>query len=382
MLSKSHPIILFIDRFGFNIYQDTLTNIPKFNFTPDLVGNLDVVDKEQFVTLIKTFIDINKIVGSDIAVILSDDIIYIKDLAPVQKPAPVPGLKIEVDEDKEHKDEVQNFLEDIPFEEVLARVIKSGEINRIVAANKDLVMTIVNAFVDRGSTIDAITPGFMYGQTVNFTAGLTLDNVKIILGNTEALKLGNLLTDQEKIISSQSLGNQLSSSPVSVAKKPQNKRQYVLVGVFILLLVVLAVVYFSQGSSGMSSKKSTIKNTATVADEETIIPTLIPTVAQVLTVTTIPVDLKTITVKISHNAGSEVNVTNLRSGFSALGFQNILEIDSEENVPEKSSIVFSQNIPVDVRDKVITETKKIFPNISILENQDSNFVVNIVVGKS
>ena len=44
MLSKSHPIILFIDRFGFSIYQDTLTTIPKFNFTQDLVSNLDVVN--------------------------------------------------------------------------------------------------------------------------------------------------------------------------------------------------------------------------------------------------------------------------------------------------------------------------------------------------
>jgi len=388
MLSKNHPIILFINRNDFSVYQDTLANIPKFNFTPDLVVNLDVINKEQFTSLITTFIQINKIVGSSLAVILSDEVIYVKDLANPQKPTPDQDLKVDSNGNKEYKDEVQDFLANIPFEEVLAKVIKTGNVNRIVAVNKDLVTAIINAFVGKGSTIEAITPSFMYGQNANFTAGLTENNVRVILENAETLRLGNLLTDQEKMIPSQNLESELENQPAGVkpeldngAKKPQSLRQYILVGVFVTLLVILAVVYLNLGASQTSPKSSKVKNTSATVNEVNAIPTVIPTSMQKL-ITTVPVDLKTINIKISHNALSSEITANLRSGLSAIGFQNVLDEVSEDSVPEKSSVVFSQNIPADVREIAIVEIKKILPDISILENQDSDFTINILIGKS
>ncbi|KKQ37674.1 MAG: hypothetical protein US55_C0026G0011 [Candidatus Levybacteria bacterium GW2011_GWC2_37_7] len=170
MLSKSHPIILFIDRFGFSVYQDALANIPKFSFTPDLVANLDVISKDQFVNLIGTFIQVNKMVPSSLAVILSDNVIYVKDLvSPAPKLTSTQGLETDAVDDKEHEDEVQIFLENVPFEEVLAKVIKVGNINRAVAVNKDLAMTIADTFSSKGFSVEAIAPGFMYGQSANFT---------------------------------------------------------------------------------------------------------------------------------------------------------------------------------------------------------------------
>ena len=236
MFSKNHPIILFLDRSGFSVFQDTMADIAKFNFTPDIVANLDVVNKEQFSTLITTFIQINKIVPSSLALVLSDNIIYEKDIQ---------ALNSETQEniDKEHKEEIQEFLEDIPFEEVLAKVIKIG-VPRIVAVNKDLVMTIADVFVNKGSVLEAIIPSFMYGETVNFAAGLTQNNIQAILEGSEILKTGNLLTDQQRITSVQGLETEQKEKE----KKPQNLRLYILVGVFVTLLVILAVVYLNLGA--------------------------------------------------------------------------------------------------------------------------------------
>ena len=236
MFFKNHPIILFLDRSGFSVFQDTMADIAKFNFTPDIVANLDVVNKEQFSTLITTFIQINKIVPSSLAVILSDAIIYVKDL-----------VKSQPNPEQEQKDEVQNFLEDIPFEEVLAKVIKTDK-PRIVAVNKDLVMTIADVFVNKGSAIEAIVPSFMYGPNVNFAAGLTQSNIQVILEGSEILRAGNLLTDQQRITSPQNLEAETKEKE----KKPQNLRQYLLVGIFVTFLVILAVVYFNLGASPTS----------------------------------------------------------------------------------------------------------------------------------
>lgn len=262
MRSQNHPIILFLDRNGFSVFQDVLSNIPRFNFTSDIVTNLDVVNKEQFANLISTFIQINKIISSSVAVILSDDVIYAKNLI---NSLPKPSVSSQVLQNStpslnninnEHKEEIQNFLENVPFEEILAKVIKTGEGSRIVAVNKDLIMTIADVFTNKGATIDAVIPSFLYGPNVNFALGLTQDNIQIILGGSEIFRAGNLLTDQQEVTSlegskeEQKYPSAGTKSNLAVGtKKPQNLRQYILIGVFVTLLVVLAVVYLNLGAS-------------------------------------------------------------------------------------------------------------------------------------
>lgn len=358
MLSKNHPIILFIDRNGFTLFQDTQPNIPRFNFTPDIVANLDVISKEQFSSLITSFIQINKIVPSSLGVILSDNVIYVKDLT----------------SGEEHQDKIQDFLGNIPFEEVLAKVIKTDTVNRIVAVNKDLVMTIVDVFVNKGSGIEAITPSFMYGQNVNFTVGLTQDNVKTILGNLEILRAGNLLTDQEKMVVPQAAESE--KDPVSEGKKPQGLRQYILIGVFVTLLVIFVVVYLNLGASKTPPNKK-IKNSVTNAVS---IPTAVPTLTQA--VTTVPIDLKSIQVKIVQNPDSEIIATNFKNDLITAGFQNIVSEGAQESIPEKSSVVFSQNISTDTRNIVIREIKKILPDVLVLEDADTEFLITVLIGKS
>ena len=379
MLSKSHPIILFIDRFGFSVYQDALANIPKFSFTPDLVANLDVISKDQFVNLIGTFIQVNKMVPSSLAVILSDNVIYVKDLvSPAPKLTSTQGLETDAVDDKEHEDEVQIFLENVPFEEVLAKVIKVCNINRAVAVNKDLAMTIADTFSSKGFSVEAIAPGFMYGQSANFTAGLTPDNARIVLENPEILKSGNLLTDQEKIIPSQNLESEFKNPAVSGVKKPKGLRQFILIGVFVTLLVILAVVYLNLGVSQTPPKSSKAKSAATNAvNTSSVIPTLTQT-----PVASVPIDPQNIKIKIIQSSQSDEKVTNLKSGLLGMGFTDIISEVSEVSIPEKSSVVFSQNVPADLRNNVIAEIKKILPDISILENQDVDLSVSILIGKS
>lgn len=368
MFAKNHPIILFLDRSGFSVFQDTLPNIAKFNFTPDIVANLDVVSREQFVSLIATFIQINKIVPSTLVLILSDNIIYQKDL-------PVLPLSLEAQENigKERKEGIQEFLEDVPFEEVLAKVIKTDKFSRIAAVNKELAMTIADAFANKGSAIEAIIPGFMYGSNVNFAAGLTQDNIQAVLKESEILRTGNLLTDQQKINSFSDSEAKRKDSPAGGEKKPQNLRQYILVSVFITLLIILAVVYLNLGVSQTPPVSSRIVPTAPPAGE----PTIVQAQASL-----IPVDFKSIKVKITQSSQADEKTANLRNVLLNIGFVDVVNEVSEVSTAEKSSIIFSQSIPADLKYKMITEIKKIFTDVAILENQDSDLTITILIGKS
>ena len=381
MLSHNHPIILFIDRNGFSVYQDTLTNIPKFNFTPDLVANLDVVNKEQFSNLITIFIQINKIIPSSLAVLLSDTVIYVKDLVfSQQNSALANGTNKGLEQ--EHKEEIQSFLENVPFEEVLARVFKTGESVRIVAVNKDLIMTIVDVFVGKGSVMEAVIPSFIFGPKANFTLGLNQDNIQTVLGGAEIIKEGNLLTDQQKVVSPQNPEGEQKNPPVGGGKKPQNVKQFILIGVFVTLLVILTVVYFNLGASQTSPPDKKIKSSSAGAVSiPAVTVTAIPTLASA-PLTTAPLNLKSIKIKILQNSGSNAIANDLKSGLSQLGFEEVIIENSQGAIPEKSSIVFSQNVPSDLRSNVIAEVKKILFGISILENQDPDLTITILIGKS
>ncbi len=385
MRSHNHPIILFIDRFGFSIYQDTLTNIPKFNFTPDLVANLDVVNKEQFSNLIATFIQINKIVPSSLTILLSDTVIYVKDLInPLQKPSatdqpllnPPPSLN---SADKEHKEEIQNFLENIPFEEVLAKVVKIDQTDRVVAANKELVMIIAESFVNKGCVLDAVIPGFLFLPKANFALGLTQENIQAVLNDSEILKDGNLLTNQQKVAAPAVFAGQ--KEPISGEKKPQNMRQFILIGVFVTLLVIFAVVYLNLGASKTPLSKKIKSSSVEAVNIPSVAVTAIPTLASA-PLTAAPLDLKSIKIKILQNNESNAIANDLKNGLSQLGFEEVIIENSQGTIPEKSSVIFSQNVPSDLRNNVIAEVKKILFGISILENQDSNSTITILIGRS
>jgi hypothetical protein len=394
MLSKSHSIIIFIDRLGFSIYQDTLTGIPRFNFTPDIVANLDVIDKEKFTSLIETFIQTNKIISSNFAVVLSDDIIYVKDLSTPPQKSDLDqkqkadansktdqevdqSKKVDQNDEKNHEKDVQDFLEDIPFEEVLAKTIKAVNMNRVVAVNKDLVMSIIDTFVGKGSTAVAIVPSFMFGQNANFTQGLTSNTVHIIIENGEILKLGNMLTNQERINSPQAIGGRISSLPDDKTKKPQNLRQYILIGVFLLLIIILVIVIFTSGilqSPGNNNAK-------TAPSAQNIAPVVKATLTPPPVATT-SADLESISINISRSPQATDRAKSLQTVLTNMGFKDIALEASGTSVPEQSSVIFSEDIPIDIRNNIVEEIKKILPEISILENKDLDATINIIIGKS
>lgn len=230
MFSKSHPIIIFLDRSGFRIFQDSLTSIPVFNFTPDTAANLEVVNKDQLLKLIASFIQINHISPSSIGFILSEDVIFGKDLTGNSGNSLI----------------IQNFLENIPFEEVLTKVVKVNQKEFIFAVNQNLIMAIAEGFTSKGSILEVVIPSFLYGFSINHTQAISQENIKLILENTDIVKIGNLLTDQRNLMMNYPKEQKLTSAQNGI-KKPNNIRQYVLVGIFIVLLVVLIFVFINSG---------------------------------------------------------------------------------------------------------------------------------------
>ncbi|MBI2028160.1 MAG: hypothetical protein HYT07_00990 [Candidatus Levybacteria bacterium] len=235
MFSKNNTIILLLDRSGFILFRDSLTNVLRFPFAPDIVANLDVVNKDQLTNLVISFIEKNKINPGIMVVLLSDATIYEKNISilPQKTQSSVNGMNHNFN----HEEEIQQYLQNIPFEDILARVIKTEKNSMLVAANKDLISSIINPFIKKGFVVEYVVPSFLYGQNLNITNGLTSDIARAVLRKTELLKVANLLIGQEHI----NIPQDSQRNGKDIEEKPKSIRQFILIGVFIFLAIVLVV---------------------------------------------------------------------------------------------------------------------------------------------
>lgn len=389
MFSKNNPVVLLLDRSGFSLFQGTLVNILKFPFTADIVANSEVINKDQLFTLVSAFIDKNKIYPSIIIVLLADSIVYEKDLSkitpktqPVAINNPIPNSNQKtldlVNREQQLKTEIQNFLQNIPFEDILAKVIKTDTLVRLVAVNKDLIFSATDPFIKKGFLVEAIVPCFLYGQTVNFTNGLTPDVARLVLRRQELLKVANLLTDQEQInISQNAYENEKEKEK---EKKHKGTRKYILIAVFAVLLVILGILLIISGTQNKSLNNK-IKNSS----RNTVIS---PSITPISTKPDIPIgsssailNAEDVKITIVRNSQSETISGLLREGLIKIGFKNIASENSGEAVSAKSSVLFSKDIPTDIRQNAILEINKILPNVLVLESESSDSKITILVGK-
>lgn len=370
MATKEHPIIIFLDRNGFIIYQDTLSNVWQFPFSQDLVQNLDVVNKTQLVNSIGSFIQTNKVIPSSLIVVLSDSLIFQKDLASLQKN---PESQVDFgnkEQQEQQEKEVKNFLDSVPFEEILAKIINN---TRVVAANKELLEVVVYPFKKIGCIVDAVVPGFIYQEYIDFSGGLSGDIARIILQQTDLLKLGNMLTGQQAAETQQDSNAQPQKEP---KEKPNNLRPFILIAVLVFLLIVLAIVYFTKGKTSQAPPLTAPSPSPTAALR------VEPTISKEASVSPLVADLKTIKITIVGNKETEILANALKNILTQSGFQNITTKDSTNPIPAKSSVLFSKSVTDSDRQKAIVEIKKIFPDILVQESQDLESVITIIVGKS
>lgn len=383
MTIKEHPIIIFLDRNGFLLYQDTLSNVWQFPFSPDLVQNLDVINKLQLVNSIGSFIQTNKLIPSSLIIILADSVIFQKSLSLQknqedglpQEDKTINKSQIDFSIKEQQEKEIKKFLDSVPFEEILAKVVNN---TRLVATNKDLLETIVHPFKKMGCNVEAIVPAFMYQQYIDFSQGLSQNIAKIVLQQGDLLKLGNMLTNQQAVESKQDSNDQPQNVP---KEKPNNTRQFVLIAIFVFLIIVLVIVYLISRTS-LTPPSSSQNNVLQPSESQS---NTAPTAALQATPTIAPptaIDLKTIEIAVVKNQETEILASALKNLLTQSEFLNVTLQDSTGPIPAKSSILFSKSIPEPARQKVIVEIKKLFPDISIQESQDNGSAITIIVGKS
>ncbi len=238
-MAKYQVGIIYILREGFQVFAPGLPSILEFRFVPEIIRDLDVTNKELLYNLLKIFISNNNIPKSSFIIVIADSASIIKDFINTpqsdQQTAPLTPPQQQVDE----------FLEHIPFEEVSSKSIPIDNGIRAYGTNKELYESIKEGFLQEGFEILMVLPAIAIGPEVNTKTTLDADVINSILKKEPLLKKFNLLKQPLPALPSEETPTE-STETVKQEKKSDKKRTILLAGVFVILIAVLIIVYLNQ----------------------------------------------------------------------------------------------------------------------------------------
>ncbi|MDE2025405.1 MAG: hypothetical protein KGJ07_02850 [Patescibacteria group bacterium] len=218
-MTKRPFAIFYVESNKAYFYGSNATSVLQIEIPEDTLSYMDVINRDKFNQLIQAFVTTNKIEPAPLLILFSTYATYDKEVAG--------KLPDEVNND------IQQFLDSVPFERVLSRIYKLQDKIRVVGVNKDLYEAIKHAFekmhfptvtVASLPLLQKMLPDI--GQTVN---------LEILATRFEAIKPFSLITLEEINNPGRSKQQQDSSN----AEKPNPLRLYGLIGVFVVLIGIL-----------------------------------------------------------------------------------------------------------------------------------------------
>lgn len=242
-MAKYQLGIIYILRDEFQVFVPGLPSVLQFKFIPEIVRDLDIVNKELLYNVLKIFIINNNIPKTSFIIVIADSASIIKDFVsptqPDQQPVQPEQLLKQADE----------FLEQIPFEEISSKSYPIDNGIRAYGTNKEMYESIKEAFLVEGFEILMVLPAIAMGPEVNTKASLEGDTINNILKNYPlVVKDYNLLKQPLQPAQSKDTSKETSeaSETSKQEKKPDKKRVIILSAVFAVLIIVLIIVYFNQ----------------------------------------------------------------------------------------------------------------------------------------
>lgn len=196
-------------------YEESLGSPLSMEFGPEIISDLEVVNKKKLESAIQVFINGNKIVPKSIIILLSTTVTFDKDFM---------ETTLEIDKS------IDEFLELVPFEDYISKKSKFPGKTKVVATNRQLCETIKNSFVVLGFVVAGVYPlSFCLEAVPQLATNLDLS---LIINKSPELRSFNLLPDLP-----------LSADSPKKEKK-DNKRLYILIGTFAILVVILLFVVY------------------------------------------------------------------------------------------------------------------------------------------
>lgn len=217
MAEGGRDAIIFLDKNQLFVYDGN--GVLKLDIPETIIRDVDIIDKSGFDSLVDTFIKTKKLNPTQVWLILADGVCFSKDVTQTD------SVKIE--------GEIKDFLESVPFDQVLSKRYRAQQGVRVIATNLEYVEAITEIFEREEFVMEGIIPGAVF-PGFNVKKVLDANFARYILENKNLMRAGNMLTKVNLPV------NQPGTP------EPQKKSKllpYLIIGFIVLLIIFLAVIF-------------------------------------------------------------------------------------------------------------------------------------------
>ncbi len=212
-------MVIFLDRQRWQVYIEKPEQVLSLDLPSNLVRDLEVLNTAGLKELLINFLKQNKLVSGEAVCVLSSEVIFNK--------------KFPLISEDEQQTQEQQFLETLPFEAVLTKRIPGMKEYELFAVNRDLVRKVRSTLEDLGFQLKGFV---LFNALGPLQAKRWLD---VEIGRYVAKNTNLLLTNgaiERKV--------EVEPSGLVLQAKPTNPfRQYTLIAVFGILIVIMIVMF-------------------------------------------------------------------------------------------------------------------------------------------
>jgi len=253
MQTPKYKAVLYLDRNRIDLFTSGGTNVFSCNIPPTALKDLDIKNKDELDATISQFISQNKLPPASFITILSHNIVFEKDIVGIPE--------------SQTNDIASEFIDAVPFENTISKIIRLPNGYRVIVTNKDYYDAVCQAFEQHGFISDAAVAAHNLGQEFTLSVSLDLNAAKYILQKFDLLKTQSILPsiDEQKRIQAVDETNSTQSQPEKKSTLP------LLLAVFGILILILLILFFTQILSKPKPPPSVS------VPKQIIVPTLTPT---------------------------------------------------------------------------------------------------------
>lgn len=222
MLGQKNWLVIMVTKNSLQLVGLGEVKIETILIPPQIINNLEPINKDGLYTLVIDWLKQRPHTSANIIWLLAPEVYFEHTFTS--------GEQDKIDS------ETLQFLDIVPFEDVSSRVYNNLDGSRhIIAVNKELIMSLIQAFALQGYSTKAIVPSKVVGGEATLTSEI----------EKAALKRASELA-RESLFTTMVPATQVSAATTPVAAgtgEPKPKSQLpLLLGVFGVLLAILVFV--------------------------------------------------------------------------------------------------------------------------------------------
>lgn len=215
-------ILIWFSKDGFHFYMEGGTNILFYPFSPDSVMYFDIFDEQNFLSSLEAFLKANAI--QDVTAYLIID-----------QSAVIENYFV-----KNNEKVLSDFIENIPYENVISKVSEKGDSMHAIGFNGAFYQNLNSVLEKHNGTIMAVLPYILIPETK-----LDIQSAPLILKKATSLITESMITETDNSTPINTYDNNNQYTPANSPSKDRSTLPY-LIPVFFILIGILVYLLMTQ----------------------------------------------------------------------------------------------------------------------------------------